>query len=133
MKVLCSTIEYTMQHQLVSQQCNNIAMQQHTIQQHTMQRDTIQFRYNAVQRDGSGWQSGGPGAVGGQACDAIRGHRTASLLYFVFVSNSKKNPAKKQCHKKARPQFLDGWMDLPDMDMDGYGYCTFALGALVAC
>ena len=59
-------------------------MQQHTIQQHTMQRDTIQFRYNAVQRDGSGWQSGGPGAVGGHACDAIRGHRTASLLYFVF-------------------------------------------------
>ena len=61
------------------------------MQQHTMQRHTMQFRYNAVQRDGSGWQSGGPGAVGGHACDAIRGHRTASLLYFVFMSNSEKN------------------------------------------
>ena len=43
--------------------------------------------YNAVQRDGSGWQSGGPGAVGGHACDAIRGHRTASIWYFSTSSN----------------------------------------------
>ena len=74
-------------------------MQQHTIQQHTMQRDTIQFRYNAVQRDGSGWQSGGPGAVGGRACGAIRGHRTASLLYFVFCIYVKFR--KKHVHKLA--------------------------------
>ena len=61
--------------------------------------DTMQFRYNAVQRDGSGWQSGGPGAVGGHACGAIRGHRTASLLYFVFCIYVKFR--KKHVHKLA--------------------------------
>ena len=60
---------------------------------------SIQLRYNAVQRDGSGWQSGGPGAVGGHACDAIRGHRTASLLYFVFCIYVKFR--KKHVHKLA--------------------------------
>ena len=59
----------------------------------------MQFRYNAVQRDGSGWQSGGPGAVGGRACGAIRGHRTASLLYFVFCIYVKFR--KKHVHKLA--------------------------------
>ena len=59
----------------------------------------MQFRYNAVQRDGSGWQSGGPGAVGGHACGAIRGHRTASLLYFVFCIYVKFR--KKHVHKLA--------------------------------
>ena len=48
-------------------------------------------QYNAMQcntmqhRDGSGWHSGGPGAVGGHACDAIRGHRTACILLFFYL------------------------------------------------
>ena len=62
------------------------AMQLSAVQYDAMQLNAVQYdavQCNTVQyRDGSGWHSGGPGAVGGHACDAIRGHRTACIFLF---------------------------------------------------
>ena len=66
------------------------AMQFNAVQYDAMQCNAVQYgamQCNTMQhRDGSGWHSGGPGAVGGHACDAIRGHRTACIFLFFSIS-----------------------------------------------